>query len=394
TPRAKWGSLVSGGTVSAVVVLAALVWKLPPAYWPAAVGMAIASGITAGFAAAVWRASSAEPFRRGGETVIAVLSALVGHAVDLMVGFGTAGVSMLAYALLGVLLAGRTGGWDEDASAREAVPPALTGMGLIALLAAAGEGGRLDLLPLMMLVWLAGVMVYIGNASTRSWRGVAVYSLLPALLIGVGMHIAEGDPRGQLLAGGVGVLAGMMVTAMALRGGEGEQKRPTPTAAWRLVGAVILVSALVGAGWPAVGDVYVLRGRQALLRGNWADVDKALGTAVHLRPYDALAFDLWAQRWIAVSRLEASQEERCTALERATQMLEAAWDREPRQVEWARRLSAVYREWAECEGNVLRRRELLSQARGVLKEAVTIAPANRQLADDLRALDSLLQEMP
>lgn len=393
-PRIPWSSLIRGGAAGAAVVLAALAWNLPPAYWPVAVGMAIPAGIAAGSAAAVWRASSAEPFRRGGETVIVVLSALVGHGVDLMVGFGTVGVSMLAYALLGVLLAGQAGGQDAKAPAREAVLPALTGVGLTALLAAAGEDGGLDLLPLMMLMGLAGVMVYIGNASALSWRGAAVCSLMPAILAGAGMHIAEGDPRGQLLAGGAGVLVGMTLTAVTLRGDGSERKRPACALVWRLVGALILVSALVGAGWPAAGDAYVWRGRQALFRGSWADVDKALGAAVHLRPYDALAFDLWAQRWIAISRLEASQEERCTALERAAQMLKAAWDHEPRQVEWARRLSAVYREWAECEDDVPRRRELLFQARDVLGEAVTIAPANRQLADDLRAVDSLLQEIP
>lgn len=74
-------------------------------------------------------------------------------------------------------------------------------------------------------------------------------------------------------------------------------------------------------------------------------------------------------------------------------MMRAAWDTEPRQVEWARRLSAIYQEWAESEEGE-RQRELLRQARQALTGALEIAPANLTLAQDLRAVDSLLLEAP
>jgi len=75
-------------------------------------------------------------------------------------------------------------------------------------------------------------------------------------------------------------------------------------------------------------------------------------------------------------------------------MLAAAWGAEPRQVEWARRLSAVYREWATYEVDPARRHTALLEARQVLAEAMRIAPANLVLPEDLQAVDSLLQEAP
>lgn len=326
--------------------------------------------------------------------VIAVLAALVGHCVDLMVGFGTAGVSVLAYVLLGVLLAGTSEGQDEGTPAYGLALPALTGAGLTAVLVAVGEEGWLDLLPLVAVMWLSGMAVYAWNMPARSWGEAVVLSLLPAVIAGVGVRAAGGDPRGQILAGTAGMLACIIITAAVLNRSGQRAIGPARAVPWRLAGAVLLIVGLVGAGWPAAGDAYLAAGRRALLAGDGERADRVLQIAVRFPPYDALAYDIWAQRWIAVGRLTADPEARAAALGEAARMLAAAWKAEPRQVEWARRLSAVYREWATYEVDPAPRHTALLEARRVLAEAMRIAPANPALPEDLQAIDSLLQEAP
>ena len=395
TPRARWGRGIVVGTMGAAVVLAmGLAWRLPPAYWPAAIGIATAGGISVGCAAAVVGTPSHRPIGTGEMAAIAVLAALVGHCVDLMVGFGTAGVSMLAYVLLGVLLAGAAEGQDEGTPAYGLALPALTGAGLTAVLIAAGEDGRLELLPLVAMMWLSGMAVYAWNMPVPSWGEVVIPSLLPAVIAGVGVRAAGGDPRGQMLAGTAGMLACMIITAAALNRSGQRTIGPARAVPWRLAGAVLLAAGMVGAGWPAAGDAYLAAGREALLSGDGERVDSVMQIAVRFPPYDALAYDLWAQRWIAVGRLTADPEARAAALGEAARMLAAAWKAEPRQVEWARRLSAVYREWATYEVDPARRHTALLEARQVLAEAMRIAPANLVLPEDLQAVDSLLQEAP
>lgn len=395
TPRVRWGrGIVIGGIGAAVVLAMGWAWRLPPAYWPAALGIATAGGAAVGCAAAVWDMPSYCPVGTRETAVIAVLAALVGHCVDLLVGFGTAGVSMLAYVLLGVLLAGPAEGQDEGMPAHGLALPALTGAGLTAVLVAAGEDGRLDLLPLMAAIWLSGMAVYAWNVPARSWEEAVTLSLLPAVIAGAGLRAAGGDPRRQMLAGAAGILTCMIITSVVLKGSAQKASGPARAVPWRLAGAVVLAAGLMGAGWPAAGDAYLAVGRRALLSGDWERVDGMMQTAVRLPPYNALAYDLWAQRWLAVGRLTAYSETRLAALREAARMLAAAWRAEPRQVEWARRLSAVYREWAEHEREPVRRHAVLDEARQVLAKAVQTAPANLELREDLQAVDSLLQEAP
>lgn len=393
-PRARWrNGIIAGAASTAAVLAVGWAWGLPAAYWPAAAGIAIAGGTAVGSAAALWCTSPHHSIGTAEGTVIAVLAALVGHCVDLMVGFGTAGVSILAYALLGVLLAGAADAEDEKTHDQGLIVPALTGAGLTGVLVAAGKGAWPGLLPLMAVMWLSGMLVYAWTMPASSWRGAAVCSLLPALTAGAGMRAAGGDPRGQMLAGTAGMLICMVVTAKMLGDVPEPVSRPARGMLWRAAGAVVLLAGLVGAGWPAVGDAYLSLGRRALPSGDWARVDRMMQTAVRFPPYKALAYDVWAQRWLAAGRLETLPERRYTALEEAARMMKAAWDTEPRQVEWARRLSAIYQEWAESEEGE-RQRELLRQAHEVLTGALEIAPANLTLAQDLRTIDSLLLEAP
>ncbi|MGC8827504.1 MAG: hypothetical protein ACP5TV_10920, partial [Anaerolineae bacterium] len=383
-----------GGVGAAAVITMSLVWHLPPAYWPAALGIAAAGGAAVGCAAAVWGTPLHHPISTGKMTVTALLAALVGHCVDLLVGFGTAGVSMLAYVLLGVLLAGPAEGRDEEAPAYGLALPALTGAGLTAVLVAAEGGGRLELLPLTAVMWLAGMVIYAPTVPARSWGEAVALSLLPAVIAGAGVRAAGGDPRWQMLAGAAGMLTCMLITAVVLKGSVQRANGPARVVLWRMAGAVVLAAGLVGAGWPATGDAYLTVGRRALLSGDWGRVDSVMQTAVRFPPYDALAYDVWAQRWLAVGRLAADSEARSAAVQEAVRMLAAAWKAEPLQVEWARRLSAVYREWAENEAEPARRLALLREARQVLAKAVRTAPANLALREDLQALNSLLQEVP
>ncbi len=395
TPRVRrWRGIGAGAASAAVVLAVGWMWGLPAAYWPAAAGIAIAGGMTVGSAAALWDTSPHRPIGAVEGTAIAALAALVGHFVDLMVGFGTAGVSLPAYVLLGVLLASRADAGDEEARDHGPVLPAITGAGLTGVLVAVGEDARLSLLPLMAVMWLSGLLLYAWTMPARSWRGAVSCSLLPVLIAGAGMRAAGGDPRGQMLVGTAGILTCMVITAQMLSDVPDAVCRPARAVPWRVAGAVILLAGLVGAGWPAAGDAYLALGRRALPSGDWARVDSTMRIAVKLPPYDALAYDVWAQRWLAAGRLEAAPEQRSAVLQEAARMMTAAWNAEPRQVEWARRLSAIYQGWAEGEEDAGRRRELLLQAHKVLMDALAIAPTNLGLAQDLQAIHSPLQEAP
>lgn len=372
----------------------------------------------------------------GGEDrilLIALLSAMVAHFIELTFGIGVAAtrIYFCIYAgLLAAIASHPPQATSSRALATGVVPtepageggkvrgligsisrnPSLASYSLLAglILGTMGfefvliEGFDLgaknfSVLWFFTIVWLLGGLIIVIKATSVESSGGAIRSILLYLLLSLGCFVLFLVFRALSLLGGADGAKTLMgyylwlFLAMAALAWILSRGRLGSLPLWRGMRGLIYAPLLVGiAGFILTsnlnlirGDVYFHRGQKAAKAGRWEEALAFYGRALSLAPNEVVYYRGMGQVYFERARIAENTHQREALLEECVRVTERAKELDPLNTLSFLNLARVYIPWGQTTANPAKRLERFDKALECYHQAAALSPSQSHIFKEM-----------